>query len=135
MKDCPKCRLANPENAMRCDCGYDFASNTVEESYLPAKERSVWTFEAFLVLSLFVAVLGAILPFLEAVLPFRYDPALTTSWSVCLALFWLILVVVGLLRFKKRGLWLLIGVPIALFFPFSLVRIFWVCAHNPFACA
>jgi hypothetical protein len=131
MKDCPKCRLANPDNAIRCDCGYDFASNTMEQSYLPAKERRVWTFEPLLVLSLAVAVLGAVLPF-----AYKYEPGLTTSWiaSVCLALFWLILVVVGLLKFKKRGLWLLIGAPIALFFPFSLVMMLWACAHNRFAC-
>lgn len=31
--DCPRCRLVNPPNAERCDCGYDFVSKTVEESY------------------------------------------------------------------------------------------------------
>jgi general stress protein CsbA len=84
-----------------------------------------------LVLSVAVAVLGAVLPFAA-----QYEPGLTRSWiaSVCLVLFWLILVVVGLVKFKKRGLWLLIGAPIALFFPFALVTMFWACAHNRFAC-
>jgi hypothetical protein len=31
---CPRCKLINPPNAQRCDCGYDFPSQTVKESYL-----------------------------------------------------------------------------------------------------
>ena len=39
MKSCPNCHLTNPDSALRCDCGYDFGSGTMQESYLPAKER------------------------------------------------------------------------------------------------
>jgi len=31
---CPKCGLINPDNSMRCDCGYDFASGEMKDSYL-----------------------------------------------------------------------------------------------------
>jgi hypothetical protein len=31
--ECPRCRLINPDTALRCDCGYDFESKTVEKSY------------------------------------------------------------------------------------------------------
>ena len=31
---CPACKLENPPTAERCDCGYDFALGTVQESYL-----------------------------------------------------------------------------------------------------
>jgi len=31
--ECPKCKLINPEDASRCDCGYDFATGEVKESY------------------------------------------------------------------------------------------------------
>jgi hypothetical protein len=31
---CSKCGLLNPPTALRCDCGWDFASNTMKESYL-----------------------------------------------------------------------------------------------------
>ena len=33
--DCPRCRLVNPPDAKRCDCGYDFETKTVEASYSP----------------------------------------------------------------------------------------------------
>ena len=32
--DCPNCKLVNPPNAMRCDCGYDFQTHTIERSNL-----------------------------------------------------------------------------------------------------
>jgi hypothetical protein len=31
---CPKCRLINPPEAQRCDCGWDFVSRRHERSYL-----------------------------------------------------------------------------------------------------
>jgi hypothetical protein len=39
MKDCPKCKLVNPDTAERCDCGYDFASGTMQNSYLTDRDR------------------------------------------------------------------------------------------------
>src|SRR5215472_15766952 len=33
MQICPKCRLANPDGALHCDCGYDFASGITHASY------------------------------------------------------------------------------------------------------
>jgi hypothetical protein len=35
---CPRCKLINPANAERCDCGYDFPSKSVKESYLKPNE-------------------------------------------------------------------------------------------------
>ena len=31
---CPRCGLFSADAAARCDCGYDFATKTVKESYL-----------------------------------------------------------------------------------------------------
>jgi hypothetical protein len=35
-QECPHCGLFSPEEAIRCDCGYDFTSQTVQSSYLVA---------------------------------------------------------------------------------------------------
>lgn len=34
MKECPNCHLINSDSALRCDCGYDFATGEIKESYL-----------------------------------------------------------------------------------------------------
>ena len=34
-KDCPKCGLVNPPTAQRCDCGWDFVSRSMQQSYDP----------------------------------------------------------------------------------------------------
>ena len=49
---CPECGLINPESAMRCDCGYDFQSQRMKESYIEFKPKfaSFWfRFGAFLI--------------------------------------------------------------------------------------
>lgn len=33
---CPRCGLFSPDGAIRCDCGYDFTTKTVQSSYLVA---------------------------------------------------------------------------------------------------
>lgn len=35
-QDCPRCRLLSPDEALRCDCGYDFTTRSLESSYLDA---------------------------------------------------------------------------------------------------
>lgn len=36
---CPNCGLLNPPSALRCDCGYNFASQTIDQSYAVAGEK------------------------------------------------------------------------------------------------
>ena len=39
-KKCQKCGLFNHETALRCDCGYDFTSEQMKESYLKNRKQS-----------------------------------------------------------------------------------------------
>lgn len=39
--DCPNCNLVNPPTAARCDCGYDFKTDTVKESYLTERDKQL----------------------------------------------------------------------------------------------
>ncbi len=39
MKPCPQCKLKNPDTAERCDCGYDFTTGTMKESYVREKSE------------------------------------------------------------------------------------------------
>jgi hypothetical protein len=38
---CPSCSLHNPESALRCDCGYDFQSGQIKESYLSKQQQDL----------------------------------------------------------------------------------------------
>ena len=35
---CPNCQLINPPSALRCDCGYDFETGTMQQSYLRQRQ-------------------------------------------------------------------------------------------------
>jgi hypothetical protein len=54
---CPKCGLLNPENAQRCDCGYDFEKNEMSESPIKATEKPNRKFHG----NTIVLVLGLVL--------------------------------------------------------------------------
>ena len=54
--------------------------------------------------------------------------------SLLLALVWTVLVTYGLFRFKKQGLWLLIGAPGALLWPYVIAGLWWGCSHDLRAC-
>jgi hypothetical protein len=60
------------------------------------------------------------------------DFALVVSFS--LTVVWAVLLRVAIVRYRKQGLWVLIGAPLALFYP--VVFILWMraCAHNLAAC-
>jgi hypothetical protein len=60
---CPKCRLINPPEAQRCDCGYDFTSQTMQGSYdrqVAGTYSARWkrSFTVGVVISVVVLVLG-----------------------------------------------------------------------------
>ena len=37
--NCPRCKLINPDNALRCDCGWDFSTGSVMVSYLDTEAK------------------------------------------------------------------------------------------------
>lgn len=42
-KQCPRCSLWSSDTALRCDCGYDFETGTIEESYYKDIEKKIKT--------------------------------------------------------------------------------------------
>ncbi len=58
---CPKCRLINPDTALRCDCGYDFKSGKMEQPYQKTKAQIplwIWVILYLLVIFSFFVVTG-----------------------------------------------------------------------------
>ena len=50
--------------------------------------------------------------------------------AMCLTLVWAVLVCVSIVRYRWRGLWLLIGAPLALYYPYVFAVISWSCSHG-----
>jgi len=68
--------------------------------------------------SLAIALAALFYPFFSVLL------FLTQEWTqrptcLFLAICWLVLFAVGLFKFRSRGLWLLIGLPFAAYWPFA----------------
>jgi hypothetical protein len=40
MATCPVCKLESPPEAVRCDCGYDFPSGLMADSYIQCRDNS-----------------------------------------------------------------------------------------------
>jgi hypothetical protein len=55
---CPQCKLENPQDAQRCDCGYDFISCKTEESYLSYKYGTKDVKIVLLIIGWFLAIIG-----------------------------------------------------------------------------
>ena len=87
-------------------------------------------FRPLLLFSLALATLALVTAW--AVQPASTDLAVRGSWV--LAASWLAIVVYAFVKFKKRGLWFLLGTPMIVFWLFVLFVIAWGCAHNVRAC-
>ncbi len=75
---------------------------------LPAKK--IWP---LVFVSLLIGFLGWIVPGLQS--PLNYAAMLRLSIPCAIA--WALVVTFALVRFRTRGLWLLIGAPMALYWP------------------
>ncbi len=87
-----------------------------------------------LTLSLAIAVAALLYPSFQSRMFFHTEIDPATHVSLFLAICWLVLFVVGLFKFRSRGLWLLIGLPLAAYWPFVFFMIAWTCAHDVKAC-
>src|SRR6266581_3490538 len=104
---CPRCKLINPDTALRCDCGYDFQKRTVETPHFKQElPRDIKNTLKFLVVA---AVLVNIVAFLAGRPTFIIAVII---WS--LTIFWLYSQLV-----KKRA-WARIAL-IILTWPFGLI--------------
>lgn len=56
-KSCPRCRIVNPSEAQRCDCGYDFVSQRFAGTLLP---QAAVSRGSGLLLGLLLATAGAL---------------------------------------------------------------------------
>ncbi len=94
---CPVCRLRNPPDAIRCDCGYDFQTKIVRNSYLGTEYKyqsfinkisySYKVFSIFVLVQLFILVpLGYVIgghpPIFLLILVYYVLPPSLIMWFV-----------------------------------------------------
>ena len=75
-----------------------------------AEDRRFWSIFA---LAMAVAVASPVLPPLVG----SVDAGWNVRWSYCLAAIWIVLQVVAIVRHRWRGPWLLLALPIVLWWP------------------
>jgi len=78
-------------------------------------------------LSLGIGLVACLLPYL-----FRTDAFILISLSLTLS--WLVCLVATFIRYRKKGLWFLVGLPFVLYWPTGLVLMTLACRHNLRAC-
>jgi hypothetical protein len=58
MKICPKCSLRNPDNGMRCDCGFNFHTQSVDAAPKAPKTGMSTGWKVVIGLVLFVFIVS-----------------------------------------------------------------------------
>lgn len=56
---CPKCKLENPEETIRCDCGYDFTNMSMQRS--PIKNAYEKPSTTLMVIGWIFSILGGLI--------------------------------------------------------------------------
>ena len=81
-------------------------------------------------LSLAIGLLGSLLPYV-----FQGRPGdRTIQVSLVVALVWVVALLAALIRYRKKGLWFLVGLPFAMYWPFLLFMLAWGCARDFHQC-
>lgn len=79
--------------------------------------------QRLVVSSLVTAAIACLFPYLFP--PGRRDVPIRIS--VCIGLVWSVTLVACIFRFRKKGIWFLVGAPLALYWPFVLLMIAVTC--------
>jgi len=80
--ECPRCGLLNSENALRCDCGYDFESRGVKSSYYKQElPRTIKTYIALVIGYNLLVLISAL------VKGNALSAGIAIIWSICI--YWL----------------------------------------------
>src|SRR5437867_8059180 len=78
---CPRCKLVNADIALRCDCGYDFPSGTMKDSYVPQGQGLAPTQVTRPLASLGSRLAGQIMDSLVALVILGIGIALAIVWK------------------------------------------------------
>jgi hypothetical protein len=81
-------------------------------------------------LSLAIGLVGSLLPYLFQ----GRSGDRTIQVSFVLALVWVVGLLAALIRYRKKGLWFLVGLPLAFYQPFVMFVIAWGCARDFHQC-
>jgi hypothetical protein len=91
-KECPVCRLLNPDIAERCDCGYDFATHRIAASYANPNDPEIIAERGMTVAQVGVRTVKRSLPqLIGTALALLYGfEALSRSPRATAAVFWIL---------------------------------------------
>ena len=81
--DCPRCNLVNPPTAERCDCGYDFRTGQVLESYVTGTAISARELrpERWVSVALLALLAAPALVYCIATIVLLYDRPPSSLWQ------------------------------------------------------
>ena len=77
------------------------------------------------------AMLIALASFAAFILSEFAQSPVTFLYALLLPVYWLVLCGIAIYRFRLRGLWVLLGAPLALVLPYEVLHRLIACHHGP----